>query len=66
MFEKVSQSLKYDLKNIFGLQTYIYKDTNTDHFTPLVLRVRGNDIHLDLQTLAKKKKKKSGISLINL
>ena len=41
MFEKVSRSLKYD-SNFFS-STYIYMDTTTDHFTPLALRVRGND-----------------------
>ena len=40
MFEKVSQLLKYD-SNFFGPQTYM--DTNTDHFTPLALRVQGNE-----------------------
>ena len=34
MFEKVSQSLKYDSKNVLV--------HNTDHFTPLALRMRGN------------------------
>ena len=27
----------------FCPQTYSYMDTNTDHFTPLALHVRGND-----------------------
>ena len=42
-FEKVSRSLKYD-SNFFldHRHIYIYMDTTTDHFTPLVLRVRGN------------------------
>ena len=46
MFEKVSRSLKYD-SNIFfdhrHIYIYIYMDTTVDHFTPLVLRVRGNN-----------------------
>ena len=42
MFEKVSRSLKYD-SNIFST-TDIYMDTTVDHFTPLALRVRGNDV----------------------
>ena len=42
MFEKVSRSLKYD-STFFGPQTYIYEDTNTNHFTPLVLRVWGKN-----------------------
>ena len=39
MFEKVGRSLKYD-SNYFGPQTLyiyiyiIYRNTNTDHFTP--------------------------------
>ena len=45
MFEKVSRSLKYD-SNIFfvhkHIYIHIYVDTTTDHFTPLMLRVRGN------------------------
>ena len=43
-FEKVSQSLKYD--SIFFLvhKHIIYMDTNTNHFTPLALRVRGNKV----------------------
>ena len=46
MFEKVSRSLKYDSK-IFLVHKhiYIYVDTNTDHFTPLALHVRGNSLH---------------------
>ena len=47
MFEKVSQSLKYDSKFFFvhkHIIIYIYVDTNNDHFTPLALRVRGNDV----------------------
>ena len=33
---------KVRLKHFFGPQTYIYyMDTNTDHFNPLTLRVRG-------------------------
>ena len=47
MFEKVSRSLKYD-SNIFfdhrHIYIYIYMDTMVDHFTPLALRVRGNNI----------------------
>ena len=44
MFEKVSRSLKYD-SNTFFIHKHIYicMDTTTDHFTPLALRVRGND-----------------------
>ena len=42
MFEKVSRSLNYD-SIIFGPQTYLYKDTNTDHFTPLTLRMWDNN-----------------------
>ena len=42
MFEKVSQLLKYDSNNFFW-SLYIYMDTNTNHFTPLMLCVRGND-----------------------
>ena len=44
MFEKVNRSLKYD-SNFFFVHKhiYIYQDTTTDHFTPLALRVRGND-----------------------
>ena len=43
MFGKVNQSLKYD-SNILLVHKYIYiyMDTNTDHFTPLALRVQGN------------------------
>ena len=43
MFEKVSRSLK-TIQTLFGPLTYlyIYMDTNTDHFTLLALRVRGN------------------------
>ena len=41
MFKKVNRSLKYD-SNIF-LSSNIYMDTNTDHYTLLVLRVRGNN-----------------------
>ena len=41
MFEKVSRLLKYDSN--FFLSTNIYMDTSPDHFTPLALRVRGND-----------------------
>ena len=41
MFEKVSRSLKYD--SIFLVHKHVYMDTNTDHFTPLVFRVRGNE-----------------------
>ena len=49
MFEKVSQSLKYDSKFFFvhqhiNIYIYIYVDTNNDHFTPLALCVRGNDV----------------------
>ena len=48
MFEKVSRSLKYDSNYFFRPQTYIYiyiyMDTTVDHFTPLALRVRGNNI----------------------
>ena len=42
--EKVSRSLKYvRFKIIFvHKHIYIYMDTNTDHFTPLVLHVRVN------------------------
>ena len=43
MFEKVSRSLKYD-SNIFFVHKHM--DTTTDHFTPLALRVRGNDMSL--------------------
>ena len=39
MFEKVSWSLKYD--SIFFCSTNIYMVTNTNHFTPLALRMRG-------------------------
>ena len=41
MFENVSRSLKYD-STIFLAHKHIYVDTNTDHFTPLVLHMRGN------------------------
>ena len=43
MFETVSRSLKYD-SNIFFVHKFIniYMDTSPDHFTPLMLRVRGN------------------------
>ena len=45
MFETVSRSLKYD-SNFWGVHKHIYKhvymNTNTDHFTQLVLHVRGN------------------------
>ena len=44
MFEKVSRSLKYESKFFFDhrhIYIYIYMDTTVDHFTPLVLRVRG-------------------------
>ena len=41
MFEKVSRLLKYD-SIFFGPQTYIYGHQH-DHFTPLVLRVRGKN-----------------------
>ena len=49
MFEKVSRSLKYDSNIFFRPQTYIYilyiyMDTTVDHFTPLALRVRGNNL----------------------
>ena len=46
MFEKVSRSLKYD-SNIFldHRHIYIYTDTTVDHFTPLALRVRGNNLY---------------------
>ena len=46
MFEKVSRSLKYD-SNIFFVHKhiYIYMDTTVDHFTPLALRVRGNNLN---------------------
>ena len=42
----MSRSLKYD-SNIFFVHKHIniYMDTNTDHFTPLVLRMRGNNIY---------------------
>ena len=45
MFEKVSRSLKYDSK-MFLVHKHIciYMDTTTDQFTPLVLRVRGDDL----------------------
>ena len=39
MFEKVSRSLKYD-SNFFFDYRHIYGH-QVDHFTPLVLRVRG-------------------------
>ena len=41
---KVSQSLKYD-SNFFFVHKHIYicMDTNTDHLTPLTLRVQGNN-----------------------
>ena len=44
MFEKVSRSLKYD-SNFFidHKHIYIYQDTKTNHFTPLALRVWGNN-----------------------
>ena len=53
MFEKVSRSLKYD-SNIFFVHKHIYNymDTTTDHFTPLALRVRGNDTHFLLGLLS--------------
>ena len=41
MFEKVSRSVKYD-SNIY-INIIICMDTTTDHFTPLALRVRGNN-----------------------
>ena len=47
MFEKVSRSLKYDSNFFFDhrhIYIYIYMDTTVDHFTPLALRVRGNDV----------------------
>ena len=44
MFEKVSRSLKYD-SNIFIVHKHIYyMDTTVDHFTPLALCVRGNNM----------------------
>ena len=50
-FEKVSRSLKYDSNYFFDhrhiyiyIYIYIYMDTTIDHFTPLALRVRGNDL----------------------
>ena len=52
MFEKVSRSLKYDSNIFFDhrhiyiyIYIYIYMDTTTDHFTPLALRVRGNELN---------------------
>ena len=42
----VSRLLKYVSKKNFGPQTlyvYTYMDTNSNHFTPLVLRVRGKN-----------------------
>ena len=44
MFEKVSRSLKYDSKFFFDHRHNIYMDTTVDHFTPLTLRVRGNNM----------------------
>ena len=40
----MSRSLKYDSNFFFNHRhIYIYMDTTTDHFTPLALRVRGNN-----------------------
>ena len=65
MFEKVSRSLKYD-SNFFFVHKHInilYMDTNTDHFTPLALRVRGKN---NVGVLGKKyipsRKKKENVS----
>ena len=44
MFEKVSRSLKYDSIFFSTTDIYIYMDTTVDHFTPLALCVRGNNI----------------------
>ena len=33
----------YSERGRYVLNIYIYMDTTTDHFTPLTLRVRGND-----------------------
>ena len=41
MFEKVSRSLKYDSKFFF---VHKHMDTTYDHFTPLALHVRGNNV----------------------
>ena len=42
MFEKVSRSLKYDLKKkFFGSTNTSYMDNNTDHFILLALHVQG-------------------------
>ena len=43
MFEKVSQSLKYDSNFFLDHKHVIYRDTKTNHFTQLALRVRGNE-----------------------
>ena len=44
MFEKVSRYLKYDSNIFLSINIYyIYMDTTTNHFTPLALRVRGNN-----------------------
>ena len=49
MFEKVTRPLKYASKIVLVHKhtsyNSIYMDTNTDHFIPLVLRVRGNKHH---------------------
>ena len=49
-YHKCLKRLKYEPKISFGSQTYIhiYMDTNTDHFTPLALRVWGNNCKLFL------------------
>ena len=48
MFEKVSRSLKVRFKYFFRPQTYIYiyMDTKVDLFTPLALRMQGNNMML--------------------
>ena len=48
MFEKVSQSLKYDSNIVFCPQThniYICMDTSPVTLTPLALCLRGNNVH---------------------
>ena len=50
--KKMSRSLNYDSKMFWSINIYIhiYVDTNTDHFTLLVLRVRCNYVSSFLTT----------------